>query len=378
MAYKTEDGRIFNFESDAQAHANNLAASEARSAANIELGRNAEYHAMFLIVQQIERELNAGNWTNVINIVAKEEDVQRFFNAPKLCHLYPVVWYYNAIALANRDNNYNKAFFWAGWTKQYDGNNENCKKVFPSLFEAGKKAWERVNGRAMTDADLAKAHIDYLEKDISEYVSENGFLSEYSAEKWEKATGRKMTKEDMIRIAGKTFKIGKGSSSTSTSSGDQRGVFLSIVFGLVCGLGSFLTLKMIFDLLSGNGVNIISIGALIVGFIITFIAWRYKNNVLFILMLVISVIGYLNLFGFIGNKTPKPQTTQSVTITQQADITQNVNFRKDPSTGDNIIRQLKKGDTVTLTGEVVEGWTQITHDGDTGWVSSEFLKVWGK
>ncbi len=103
------------------------------------------------------------------------------------------------------------------------------------------------------------------------------------------------------------------------------------------------------------------------------------------MLLALSVPGWLVMFHILPERINIRQSiksattqTQSVTITQQADIINNVNFRKDPSTGDNIIRQLKKGDTVTLTGEVVEGWTQITHNGDTGWVSSEFLKVYGK
>ena len=57
-----------------------------------------------------------------------------------------------------------------------------------------------------------------------------------------------------------------------------------------------------------------------------------------------------------------------------ATVTSNVNFRKGPSTDNEIIRQLQQGDTVTLTGETSGGWTQVTHNGDTGWVSSDFIK----
>ena len=67
---------------------------------------------------------------------------------------------------------------------------------------------------------------------------------------------------------------------------------------------------------------------------------------------------------------PKTAATQTQTTTTNA----NVNFRAEPSTGDNIIRQLKKGDTVTLTGETNGGWTQILHNGDKGWVSTEYLE----
>jgi len=65
----------------------------------------------------------------------------------------------------------------------------------------------------------------------------------------------------------------------------------------------------------------------------------------------------------------KTETTQSATAT----VTANVNFRSGPSTNDDVIRQLQQGDKVTLTGEVSGTWTQVSHNGDIGWVSTEFL-----
>jgi uncharacterized protein YgiM (DUF1202 family) len=57
-----------------------------------------------------------------------------------------------------------------------------------------------------------------------------------------------------------------------------------------------------------------------------------------------------------------------------ATITGNVNFRTEPSMDSAIIKTLQQGDIVTLTGEISNGWTQIRHNGDTGWVSSEYVK----
>jgi uncharacterized protein YraI len=62
-----------------------------------------------------------------------------------------------------------------------------------------------------------------------------------------------------------------------------------------------------------------------------------------------------------------------IKTTETAEMTGNANFRKGPSTNDAVIRQLKKGDFVILTGEVSGGWTQILRDGEVGWVSSKFL-----
>jgi hypothetical protein len=163
------------------------------------------------------------------------------------------------------------------------------------------------------------------------------------------------------------------SSSTSSKSGyvGQRNGFVSFLFGLVSGVGFLGTAFFVlakFNLSFYLNVALY-LAALLAGFIITWAAWRNRKNILFIIMLALSVPGYIILIGEIRSK----MITQTA-VTQNAEITRDVNFRKDPSTGDNIIRQLKQGDKVTLTGEAAGGWTQITHNGETGWVSSEFLK----
>jgi uncharacterized protein YraI len=242
-------------------------------------------------------------------------------------------------------------------------------------------------------ADFVKIEIGILEKEISDYVSSNGYCWYSYIDKWEELTGRKLTRADKIRIAGKSFKIKKpdsDSSSSASSSGNDvepRGKFLSAVFGLVCGLGATLAVGWVIINMTGMAKlpAIPGIIMIVVGFIATFDSYRWKKNVVFLVLLALSVPGWLIMFRIIPEhvnlrqsiKSATAQTTQTLAITQQADITQNVNFRKGPSTNDEVIRQLKQGDTVTLTGEVSGGWTQITHDGDTGWVSSEFLKVWG-
>ena len=57
-----------------------------------------------------------------------------------------------------------------------------------------------------------------------------------------------------------------------------------------------------------------------------------------------------------------------------ATITGNVNFRTEPSIDSAIIKTLQQGDIVISTGKVSDGWTQVKHNGDTGWVSSEYVK----
>jgi hypothetical protein len=112
--------------------------------------------------------------------------------------------------------------------------------------------------------------------------------------------------------------------------------------------------------------------AAIVSLVLSFLAFACTHKALRVILIIIAVIGLaLGVYSFISPSKSKPatETTQTATATVNA----NVNFRKEPTTGDNIIRQLQQGDTVTLTGETSGGWTQILHNGDKGWVSTEFL-----
>jgi len=244
-------------------------------------------------------------------------------------------------------------------------------------------------------ADFLKIKIAKFEKEISDYVSNNGYCWYYDVDKWEELTGRKLTRADKIRIVGKPFKIKKpdsDSSSTTSSSGNDvepRGKFLSAVFGLVCGLGATLAVGWVIINMTGMAKlpAIPGIIMIVVGFIATFDSYRWKKNVVFLVLLALSVPGWLIMFRIIPEHVNlrqliKPATTQTATtntnVNPSAEITKNVNFRKGPSTNDEVIRQLKQGDIVILTGEVSGGWTQVTRDGEKGWVSNEYLKVWEK
>ncbi|MCT2089714.1 SH3 domain-containing protein [Micrococcus terreus] len=59
--------------------------------------------------------------------------------------------------------------------------------------------------------------------------------------------------------------------------------------------------------------------------------------------------------------------------TGTASTTSAVNMRSGPSTGYRVVRVLARGATVTKTGTVRGGWTQVRVSGRTGWVSSAYL-----
>ena len=162
------------------------------------------------------RAYNAGDWDGVI------KEAESFHIPSYSINMYPntrCAGLLEGIARANRDNDYQSAFESISKGVPH-GDDDNAKILRPAAEEAGKKAFERAHGRAMTDADHTQVHIVYLEKRIAEYLKKAGNPEDYYYKDnikncwewvgyWEYTTKRKMTKEDQIRIYGKPFPGGK-------------------------------------------------------------------------------------------------------------------------------------------------------------------------
>jgi hypothetical protein len=101
---------------------------------------------------------------------------------------------------------------------------------------------------------------------------------------------------------------------------------------------------------------------------------------IFALLIILGVLGggfylvrnlvgpaFSKLTGFITNSKT---TTSTATVTADS-----LNFREGPSTSDGIIKTLKKGDTITVTGNIQDGWAPVKHGSDTGWVSAELINI---
>jgi serine/threonine protein kinase/uncharacterized protein YraI len=67
-------------------------------------------------------------------------------------------------------------------------------------------------------------------------------------------------------------------------------------------------------------------------------------------------------------------TAQTATATVMVD---SLNFRSKPSTSSTIIKALKKGETLTVTGDLKNGWAPVKHGRDSGWVSAELISIGG-
>ena len=153
---------------------------------------------------------------------------------------------------------------------------------------------------------------------------------------------------------------------------------LATIFGLIGGVGAATTIIWVYlNIFTDNPFPIKTYLLLLIsGFALTYFTWRYKLIKLFLMILALSIPCYLVLFGVLPERLFDSKLVETVFSEKQptATITGNVRFRSEPSTDARIIRQLSQGDTVILTGKEIKDWTQVRHNGDTGWVRNEYLR----
>jgi len=357
--YKTEDGKIFSNRDDAQAHANQIAKEQAKR----EASANASHSYDVNLFNELVRAFNEGRWDDVIR-----QTYNPYYEEKKSKLI-------TSIAKAKRDNNYQEVI-----TAHYQIDDcTDSKILLPMALQAGKEAFEKVNGRPMTDSDYGQIILPFIEKNINEWqerMDKQGYYDSF-AEKI------KYWKNEYNRYSGNN-KYKTSSRSTASTYSEPIGVILSIIISAVIAVisGTFLA-NFLYKFIPLKP-DYLNIGLVVAAFIVCMIICRSEKSgkiiKLAVVLIGISAIGILGAKA-LANKSPKPQTTettQGANTNPSAEITKNVNFRKGPSTNDEVIRQLKQGDIVILTGEVSGGWTQVTRDGEKGWVSNEFLKVWEK
>jgi len=161
---------------------------------------------------------------------------------------------------------------------------------------------------------------------------------------------------------------------------------LVIIFAIACGIFiAFLagwTGNGLFPDLAPTIARILFIPFMIAGAALFIFARSRGNKILLITLIALSIGGAVALteppfpFSLSRNKAAAEDTSVAQTAagsSAAATVNAGVNFRSGPSMDNTVIRQLRQGDTVILTGETSGGWTRVSHNGDTGWVSSEFL-----
>ena len=78
------------------------------------------------------------------------------------------------------------------------------------------------------------------------------------------------------------------------------------------------------------------------------------------------------IYEITGTSPDSPTGAIQTTATVTAD---SANFRSAPSTSGEIIKQLKKGDTITVTGNIENGWAPVKHGNDKGFVSADLIRL---
>jgi len=342
--YKTSDGMTHSVESHARQYQDYLDGKSPYPTIGQLNSANANARKVNII-----NAYNNGDWDTVLRNVTganKEEYPNEIVNLiASIAYAQKGDCEKSLIALLHYDAVYD---YW--FPKYTVAAREERLKLRRYAKETAKQALSKSKGRVVTDDEFKQFHISLCENQM---VNDN----QYFRDEWER-TWRSLT--------------GKDKFSPSSSNADQRNGFVSFLFGLVCGIGAYFASDWVLSLFLEEYKAGLIFGVIaIIIFFIASSAWKNKRNVVFIITLVFGVVGYLNLLGIMPNSTATTSATQSAAAS--ATITSGCNFRSGPSTNDAVIRGLSQGDTVTLTGETQGGWTKVSHNGDIGWVSSEFL-----
>ncbi|MDR3160457.1 MAG: SH3 domain-containing protein [Spirochaetaceae bacterium] len=72
---------------------------------------------------------------------------------------------------------------------------------------------------------------------------------------------------------------------------------------------------------------------------------------------------------------PAPAAVQTV-IRKTASVTSNgLNLRAQPSANASIVKILRRGDRLSVTGEAQDGWLPVEHNGNSGWVNAQYITL---
>jgi uncharacterized protein YraI len=155
------------------------------------------------------------------------------------------------------------------------------------------------------------------------------------------------------------------------------------IFALAIALGSWAVLGRVFGL--GTLWNVLLFILIITGsFILTAVAFGYRYiarplNLFF--ALIFAITGGICFFTIPKpaepeNPAPVELTVRTIT-THTATVTSDaLNMRKTPSGSGELVKTLRRGNTLNVTGDVTEnGWMPVEHSGDYGYVSEDFITI---
>jgi uncharacterized protein YgiM (DUF1202 family) len=97
-----------------------------------------------------------------------------------------------------------------------------------------------------------------------------------------------------------------------------------------------------------------------------------------IIVVVAIIIIIILLAFFIDNmEMGKAARVVEQTVPQKiARVTSNaLNLRAQPSASSGIVKTLRQGDRLSVTGESRNGWLPVEHSGSNGWVNAKYILV---
>ena len=158
-----------------------------------------------------------------------------------------------------------------------------------------------------------------------------------------------------------------------------------IILGIACGI-----LIAFLAGWTGNGLRpdsapviarILFIPFMIAGTVLFLIARSNGNKILLFALIVLSIGGGFALteppfpFSVTQSKSTAEQTDDAASSETIATVLSGVNFRSAPSISGDIIKILKEGDALIVTGDTESNWIPVKHENDYGYVSAEYIKI---
>ena len=110
----------------------------------------------------------------------------------------------------------------------------------------------------------------------------------------------------------------------------------------------------------------------VIGFIISFFAWRKKKKILLFTMIALCIPGFI--YGFVTKYgfANDPSTMSMQMVTVNADSTALIG---NPFGSGSKMLDIKKGEPLKITGEARERWTPVDYNNNEGWVLTEDIKI---
>ncbi len=397
MVYKTEDGKIFNTEGDAEKHRDELDRQKAESDSRV----RARYADTYHYFKNAGTLFDQGDYDGAI--AAYSEAAYSTPNDPVIFNMRGQAYsrkgdYDRAIADHNqalRIHRYKGGTFQVGTAYFLRGYAYSGKGDYDSAIADYNEA---LKSRYVGVYNLDNNIIRQIYYNLGFAYDKKG-QEDLAIENYKNAAdyGDKAALENLINRGIKYMRESKNPASVSSgSAGPVSGsarpvkapkkkikwplVILNVFLSIAFGLGMILLIRWGYTLFTGKNLGILlTVIMLLVIIPLYSVIFAFKKVVLIVLLGILSVSGWLMFTGIISKYIDLEKVSsfvsffQSGASNQSFTVTQDVNFRDNPGTGSNVIRALKAGDTVTVTGDAQNGWIPIEHEGDSGWVSAEFI-----